>query len=348
MNILVDIQLIMSLSTYSHQPCTSIYHKDPLNNETEDARQLLVMIPGNPGLADFYITYLNLIQKQFPNFELLAISHAGFGSTSDEKIDDDKDFAFYNLEFQINHKVKIITDFVLRQERMTEIYFLSHSVGSYVTQRVVRALLDDEELDNKMKIKFLGLICPTIIDIGKSNSGKALTKLLTYLPIIQIAVYLVGLVNILLPDKLVKSIIENSIITKPSTTDKEAAQSYENSVSGAMKLYKKKDMIKQALTLAEEEMNTIVQDNELNDWFFIDLPTNNNIKIWSFFAFDDHWVHDTTRDYILTRYHDVDNANLKFQAEQREDGKGITHSFCVHQSVEFSEITCKVFQELVS
>lgn len=325
----------MTLKTFPHEEYTSIYHKNPLQHSTS-VRPLLVLIPGNPGLVDFYITYLNLIQERYPNLEILCISHAGFKSGV-STIDYDSTFTYYNLEFQIEHKIDILKYFILNDNRHTELYFLSHSVGSYVNQRVVHRLINNSELQNKMDIKFLGLICPTIIDIGRSNSGQIITKMFAYLPIIQIAVYLSVLINSVFPESFVKFIVKNVVIDNPSSTSAESQESIENSTIGALNIFKSKNIIKQALNLAKEEMKTILKDDEFNDWFFKGLPSKCDIRIWAYFAHADHWIHDTTKDYILARYHSDSNKKLSFQIGDIEDS--ITHSFCVNESIEFSQIT---------
>lgn len=331
----------MTLKTFPHEEYTSIYHKNPLQY-SPSVRPLLVLVPGNPGLVDFYITYLNLIQERYPKLEILCISHAGFKSDLNA-IDHDSAFTYYNLEFQIEHKIDILKHFISNDNRHTELYFLSHSVGSYVNQRVVHRLINYDELQKKIDIKFLGLICPTIIDIGRSNSGQIITKLFAYLPIIQIAVYLSILINSVFPESFVKSIIKNVVIDEPSSASEESQKSIENSTTGALKIFKSKNIIKQALNLAKEEMKTILKDDEFNDWFFEVLPSNYDIRIWAYFAHADHWVHDTTKDYILSRYHSDSNKKLSFQIGDIDNS--ITHSFCVNESIEFSQITSEKLSE---
>lgn len=332
---------LMTLKAFPHKKYTSIYNKKPLK-PLLSSRPLLVLIPGNPGLVDFYFTYLDLIQKRHPSLELLCISHAGFKS-DDISTSDDSTFSFYNLDFQIKHKLDILKHFILSENRPAELYFLSHSVGSYVTQRVVHGLINDNELQNKMHIKFIGLICPTIIDIGRSNSGQAISKMFAYLPVIQIAVYFSTLMNFILPEQFIKYLVKNTVIEKGTSTNEETKESIDNSTMGALKIFKSTNIIKQALNLAKDEMKTILKDDEFNDWFFESLSSKHDVRIWTYFAHNDHWVHDTTKDYILARYHSNHNRNLSFQIGDLEDS--ITHSFCVNESIEFSEITSEKLSE---
>lgn len=325
----------MPLTIPPHDKYTTIYHKEPLQL-SESNHPLLILIPGNPGLVDFYFTYLNLIQMKYPTIEVLCISHAGFKSDIIEE--DDIAFKFFDLEFQVQHKIDIIKYFILKENKPRDLYFLSHSVGSYITQRVVHGLIYDLEIQNFINIKFLGLICPTIIDIGQSNSGQLINKLFSLLPLVQIAVVFSTLLNFILPERVIKAVIRNFVIDKPSSSNDEELQSLEHSRIGAFKIFQTKNIIQQALHMANDEMKTILKDNDFNDWFFNDLLSKNNVTIWTYFAYSDHWVHDSTRDYILTRYHNSKNKRLVFQVGDVEDS--ITHSFCVNKSVEFAEITC--------
>lgn len=322
------------MKSYPRQPHTTIYHREA----PEPSNRLLVFIPGNPGLIDFYTTYLDLVQQLYPSLELLAISQAGFDTTGDYL--SKHEWHYYDLEFQINHKFEVIRDFV--GDRNVELVFLSHLMGSYLTQRVVKKLLEDEELSKRVSIKFIGLICPTIVDIAQSELGQIFTKLFAYLPIVQIAVVFATLLRWLLPTAVIHAIIDNLVIARPQLKTAPAVESWENSKLATYKIIQSDFIIKQALTLASEELTVIFKHEELNEWFF-DLTVTKGIHIWAFFANKDHWVHDSTRDYILANYHDAGNHRLNFEVGN-VDSEGlhaITHSFCVDQSVEFAAITSK-------
>lgn len=317
----------MSLETLASYPLTSVYHKPPIKPSPK--QDVLLFIPGNPGLVEYYITYLNLIQAKHPTFEIYCISHAGYQTTDNFLNEGAKRYPIYNLEFQVNHKLEIINDIV---EKDANVYIMAHSVGAYITQRLVKQLQD------KVTIKFIGLICPTVINIKESLSGQKLVMLLRFLPVVQLALIFSFLLSFI-PDEGVKWIFRNLIFSKPKLDTRDASEALDNSIVASTKLVKSSRIVKQALTMAVEEMEMILDDDEINDWFFKDL-TAKGTKIWVYFAFQDHWVHDSTREYILSKYHDELNHNLSFQLGKVDDG--ITHSFCVDQSVEFSEITLEM------
>lgn len=330
----------MSFNTNPALPLTSEYFI-PSSGKAH-TKKLLAFIPGNPGLIDYYTTYLGLLADRYPDFDILAVSHAGF-QTSDNFVEAGRleECNFFGLEYQVDHKYRILKERILAGH--TELYLLCHSVGGYITQRVVKKLLDDEEVSSVVKIRFIGLICPTIVDLAKSHSGVAFGRLFSILPVVTAALWLIKILHWILPQPTARSIIRNFIIARPVLDGPKLVESWNNSVEATFKIYQSPRIVRQALTLAQEELSTIHKDDSFNDWFFKELPSSHGTILWSFFAFKDHWVHDNTRDYILSRYHDHDNSRVYFEVgdDSNENSYAITHSFCIDQSVEFAQITEK-------
>lgn len=309
--------------------------------------RLLVFIPGNPGLIDYYVTYMHMISEKYPNYDILIVGHAGY-QTSDNYVEagNEQHPEFYTLDYQVNHKVEILKKQILKGNHTLS--FMCHSVGSYITQRVIKKLLIDEDVKNVLKIEFVGFICPTIVDIAKSESGVLFTKLFNIIPVVNFAVWFILFLQCILLDSWAKAIIRRFAIDKPTSTDTLLKEAHENAVNATFKIYKSPRIVRQALSLAREELNVIHRDDKLNDWFFETLPQSFSVKIWCFFAFSDYWVHDNTRDYILGRYHNLENKRVVFQVgdDHKLDQKSIGHSFCVDQTVEFAQITLRALDDM--
>lgn len=334
----------MPFRTNAEYPLTSEYFQPPQNGSIANS-PLLVFIPGNPGLIDYYFTFLDLVAADYPSFSVLAVSHAGYQTSGDYVKDGSgRDQTYYDMEYQIRHKCEILKKYIL--EGHEELYFLSHSVGGYITQRVVTRLLADSDVGGLVKIKFIGLICPTIVDIAKSQSGVIFTRMFNILPLVHTAVVLVAILQYILPESWARYIIRNYIIAKPQLTCDRLTESWNNSIEATFKIFKSRRIVKQALSFAKEELNTIHRDDKVNDHFFNELPAQHGIKVWCFFAAKDYWVHDNSRDYILSRYHDLENEWVRFEIgdTDSESQKAITHSFCIDQSVEFAEITARAMR----
>lgn len=208
-------------------------------------------------------------------------------------------------------------------------------------QRVSKKLVYDKEYSQYVDIKFVGLICPTLVDIAKSLLGQYFTKLFNWLPLVHVAVYLIFVLQWILPNLVAEAIIRKYVIAKPALSDKDLIEAWNNAVNATFKIYDSTRIVRQTIVMAKEELNKIHRDDEVNDWFFKELPLTGT-KIWSFFTPFDYWVHDNSRDYILTRYHDALNEDVRFEVGENdtEEKKAINHSFCIDQSVEFAEITC--------
>lgn len=337
----------MSLYTLLEFPLTSVFHKEATQKSAN--LPLLVFIPGNPGLIDYYVTYLSIIAEKYPKYDILAISHAGY-QTSDDFIaagKDPKEKDYYDLEYQVEHKVAILKKHLSSRKEKTDVSFLCHSMGSFIVQRVVKAIVDDPELSKRVNVKFTGLICPTIVDIAKSLLGVMFTRLFSYLPLVYIALFFCAFLRAVLPVSWVKYIIKTHIIAQPVLKDAVLLEAWKNSIEATYKILQSSRIVVQTLTMAQEELRLIRRDDEINDWFFQELPKLGT-RIWSFFAAHDYWVHESSRDYILTRYHDIENRNVQFEIgkETSETSKAIDHSFCIDQSVEFAEVTCLALSNL--
>ncbi|RLV95218.1 Uncharacterized protein JA1_001299 [Spathaspora sp. JA1] len=313
------------------EPRTTIYRKSPLKTLNNHECDLLLLIPGNPGLIEFYITYLNLIQEQFPHMEILGISHAGFSELATKT---------YDLNFQVNHKYNIIKKFILDkyngEGKKTNLYALSHSMGCYVYQRTLRKLVHDKELDGKFTGKFTGLITPTILDIANSPMGSKMTLAINWnIPFIWFMLLICTLLNLFFSDDILQKVVTMRLIPR----HKRKVPGVENSIIGGFKLIKSKEIINQCLTLAVEEMTAINLESEINDWYFHSI----NDKKWVFFASKDRWVGQKTREFLIQQYGNVSDSKFEICCNESDP---IEHNFCVIQSTEFAEITVKRIKEL--
>lgn len=337
----------MSIGVYTNEkfPLTSEYWIAARTKTPSSG--LLVFIPGNPGLIDYYVTYMQIISDRYPNYDLLAVGHAGFQTSGDYVKDGQEDQNdFYGLDYQVEHKVQILKKRVLQGDR--KLNFLCHSVGCYIVQLTIQKLLQDDDIKDQVQFEFVGFICPTIVDIAKSDLGILFKKLFNVLPLIPLAVYFMTFLRLILRDSWAKALIRYYAIDSPKLDDSLLKEAHENAIDATFKIYKSKRIGRQALLLAREELNVIHRDDKMNDWFFEEFPDKSGAKIWCFFAYSDYWVHDNTRDYILGRYHNLESKKVIFQVGDgpKVDAKSIGHSFCVDQTVEFAGVTLQAFENI--
>ncbi|CDK27231.1 unnamed protein product [Kuraishia capsulata CBS 1993] len=310
---------MVKVETYKSEYPTSYFRLEPLESAGADSESpLLLFLPGNPGLVEYYIDYLQLVQAAFPQLEILCVSHAGFSTTHGEGPKE-----LYPLSKQISHKLE-----VLRKEAFDgsgskrQLLVMGHSVGSWILQRVILGVLDDSDLNSSYEVAFAGLITPTITDIAKSSNGrilKGLSERISRLP------KLVGHLSFLI-SCLPSSVLEYLVGLKLG-----AASS--GSLAATCKLVTSPSIVEQALSLASEEMRVIGADQSVNERFF-----GCKFEKWAYFAAADHWVADETRGLLMELY--SENVDTELGAKG-----GITHSFCVSESKEFAEITISALEK---
>ena len=322
------LQLQMTVTYLNTTPKTPVYHKPPL--ERFATTNIFVLIPGNPGLVDFYISHLDSIRKHFPQFETLCIGHVGFLDSTKRKT--------YDVSYQIEHKYDVLKQLILTKNEsniIPNLYFLHHSMGSFVYQRTIRRLYHDKNLNGKFNIKFSGFVTPTIHNISASSSGRVLSGLMQKkVPIVSIVLVFRFFVS-LIPALILRKLLYYHLLGNKT------GNGFENSVEGAYKIVKSGTVVKQALEMAKEEMLVIDTQDDINDWYF--KHSDNGIKNWLFFARDDHWVANETREYLINKYGNSDNTICEVCDDEVNP---ISHSFCVAQSEQFANITVERIKEI--
>ena len=147
---------------------------------------LVFFITGNPGLIEYYRTFLTLCFDSLrSNYSDLHIKVAGtslrgFGVQDNDHQHQANDGAEgpYDLEQQIEHIGQMLERTIqshARQGSSTKVLLMGHSVGSYILLEVLRRRKQSpttQQLSNDAKV--IGGIClfPTVTHIAKSPSGK--------------------------------------------------------------------------------------------------------------------------------------------------------------------------------
>eukprot|EP00884_Botryococcus_braunii_P008583 jgi/Botrbrau1/17726/Bobra.0166s0147.2 len=128
-----------SLSTFSHpsvhRHCLGI---DGTPTEVYEIRAQgeprlqVVMLPGNPGSAGFYIPFLKYIYHALDRaVDVYAVSYAGHSWYAGQL-----DSEVYTLEEQINHKTRFLEQHVLLPGKAPAVV-LAHSIGTYIAIHAV-------------------------------------------------------------------------------------------------------------------------------------------------------------------------------------------------------------------
>lgn len=149
---------------------------------------LVFQITGNPGLIEYYRTFLTLcfdsLRAKYPDrrIKVAGTSLRGFGVQHHERHQslshDSNPEGPYDLEQQIEHIGQMLERAIESQTRpnaTTKVVLMGHSVGSYILLEVLRRRKQSpstQQLSNDAKV--IGGIClfPTVTHIAKSPSGK--------------------------------------------------------------------------------------------------------------------------------------------------------------------------------
>ncbi|KAI5951159.1 hypothetical protein KGF54_004233 [Candida jiufengensis] len=310
-----------------HIPRTRMYHKQSKTEKND----YLILIPGNPGLINYYVTYLDYIQEKLPQFEIFCIEYLGFLSTKLQK-DSKGNQVIYSVDDQVTHKFNIIKKILKENSQPVNLFFLSHSLGSFITERVILKLQQDESLHSH-KIKFNGMITPTVYDIANSESGTILTRMISWnIPFVGLAMTLSLVLNYI-PQPVVKYILTNNWKPPKQVITKDHHNlGLENSLEATIDFINSPCSINQCLNMAKDEMIVVDKSNTVNDELFF----NSGVYNWCFFAQSDHWVSTKTRDFLISRYSDS-GKNLMEICKNLNNP--IKHAFVLNQSKEFADIT---------
>lgn len=271
----------------------------------EKSSPLIFLIPGNPGICEYYVEFVNELGRQLPGHEIIAPSHCGFDLDSAPGVFNDNAF---NLEQQVNHKIGFLESKV---DTPRKVIVLGHSVGAWIAQRVAMNFKDSA----KVKIEFVGLLTPTVQDIAKSDRGSRFTTLIRYVSpricagTLRILYYLVpGIFWRLLVRRLFRKKQNPEFIRQVS-----------------LRYIQRPSIVYQTLSLATEEMQKITSDSEPEEikgfW------DSNTFTIWGFFAQSDHWVSDTTRQSLFDKYAHKPNVHFEIVPDN-----SIPHAFCINSS----------------
>jgi len=150
-------------------------------------RKVFVIIPGNPGLVDFYWT---MCQRIFDAYGgkcwVLCIGHAGHSHQS--SLNDD----LISYEDQIECKEALLRrELPWIAEADVSVTLSGHSVGSRICLELMKRMAHVEFHS------FYGL-CPTVIDIADSANGRALTPKLTSITFRRFAAIAVQILQFIL------------------------------------------------------------------------------------------------------------------------------------------------------
>ncbi|KAJ3261466.1 hypothetical protein HDU77_000839 [Chytriomyces hyalinus] len=148
-------------------------------------KTVFVMIPGNPGVVEYYSDFANALfnavkrSDSAANFDVISLSHPGhsFLDHGDSEVLSswNKYFGTFpadnplNLRQQMDHKICLFDHIVSLYPAETRFILAGHSIGSYMALEVLKARSD--------RISQVVLLFPTITEIAASKKGQIVSKI---------------------------------------------------------------------------------------------------------------------------------------------------------------------------
>ncbi|XP_067647768.1 lipid droplet-associated hydrolase [Eurosta solidaginis] len=138
-----------------------------------DVQEIVLCIPGNPGLVGFYLEFLEELYKQLEEkIPIWIIGHMGHEEPekdSNSKVPRLKDNEkVFNLDGQLKHKTEFIQRFVPANTKM---HLIGHSIGAWM----VVHLLENPHLRERVRKCYL--LFPTLERMLISSNGWNFSKI---------------------------------------------------------------------------------------------------------------------------------------------------------------------------
>lgn len=140
-----------------------------------DETELVILVPGNPGLVEFYEEFLESIWEDFDrNIPVWTVGYGGLNEVPgqgrskipDPSTDEEKN---YDLLGQVEHKAEFITRYV---PEGVKIHLISHSIGAWMCLQMLK------KREIKQRIINCYFLFPALDRLGRSPGGMMFKYLL--------------------------------------------------------------------------------------------------------------------------------------------------------------------------
>ncbi|QSS55664.1 esterase/lipase superfamily domain-containing protein [Histoplasma capsulatum var. duboisii H88] len=226
-----------------------------------------------------------------------------------------------------------------------KVILIGHSVGAYIAMEILRrhregirqngAFADTGVAGIGATMDIVGgiLLFPTVVDIAQSSSGRKLTKLL-YVPYLAfLTSLLVKFLIFILPGSWLRSIV-GRVMGSPS----------DNAIDTTVAFLKSARGVEQAIHMSADEMRDITYDKWSDEIWGIassssapspmSAPSSEEspLNLVLYFAKQDHWVADRTRDEIIRVRGGVGSSSGSNGPRMQVCEDGVVHGFCIQHS----------------
>lgn len=264
----------------------------------ETKRTLFLIIPGNPGVIDFYDEFQkHLYATSGGSIPVWGVSHAGHMELPKDLAS--KGGELYELEDQINHKIAFIEDHIPAN---TEMILIGHSIGCYIILEILRR-------KPKLPIQMGIQLFPTIERMSQTPNGLLLKPLAIYF---RWAAFLLASLAYYLPDALKLFLIQLRL---------RGSEMNPSAPSSACNLFNP-HCLNNLIFMGGQEMQQVNEP---------DLVTirENLAKLIFYYGQTDRWCPVEFYDDMKRRFP---------QGRMIMDDRGMAHAFCLRSSREMAGI----------
>lgn len=311
----------------AHPVPTSAYH-------LPGSGPLFCLIPGNPGLIEYYTEYIDCLKEQLPDYAFLVISHLGCDTHVAAPGQFNSNNTVHGLDEQIQHKVDILGQFITSPRKVV---LAGHSVGAWMVQHIALELKEHHK--DLIEITQVLLLTPTIHQIVLSPKGSTFTNLVGYISRRPGTLLgrLAKAVYYTCPEFILKYAIQVGMggglggvrIWRRSPGSDESVVP-QHALDASLKMAQRPDILQQVGNMAVEEMVRI------GDFKPELLPFWQSFEIWCFFAKVDEWVAPESQAAIIERFSPYPNVSFYVDTDPEN---GTHHAFCVRDSSKVAWLT---------
>ncbi|KAF9056550.1 hypothetical protein BJ165DRAFT_1434489 [Panaeolus papilionaceus] len=255
---------------------------------------ILLFLPGNPGLADFYIPFLDKVfahHTQRKNIVILAHSHLDHSPNVPNP--SDGYLPSESLAVQIQASFNVLEALHSYAEGAKVLVF-GHSVGSWIALEVFKRA--------EKKVSALFLLTPTISYIGSTPNGRKLTRIFS--PALRSVLGALCPLAHYIPPSIFRALF--------STWPAEQLAVLRQFVSSS-------SCVLASLCMAHEEMKTIKEP----DFKFLQKTSD---RLYFYYAENDDWV-GNEKCRILDKLDPTESSSSVVRGPSE-----VPHAFCINHS----------------
>eukprot|EP00126_Sphaerothecum_destruens_P008236 Sdes_comp20140_c0_seq1m13246 len=261
------------------------FHHAQLGSKSLPAQKLkYVVIPGNPGVIDYYIPFMRKLFEFASthndwDISVVGISHAGHSRLVKEgRAFGRKPAELFTLRQQIDHKVNFVLADADLQQASTKLILVGHSVGAHICLEMLKGIPGE-------KVSQTILLFPTVHNIAQSKNGLLLSPVFRYFR--PVASFFVAFVAQFMPTTLLRWLIRAHF----SRSFQEKVPHDHHALDATLSLFDS-SAVDNFFFMAHDEMKSIQQIDR-------DFVMDHMHKLIFYFAEFDGWVPEKVpRDFL--------------------------------------------------